>query len=90
MFECTSLALYERFESKQGLSSLLYLKCCTNIFHNSSLQQTYRGFKINQKIVYTMWSLVGHGYAGIQKFNTLMNIPKRVTVKTITKKFKKW
>ena len=35
-----------------------------------------------------MLLLVGHGYAGIQKFNTLMNIPKRVTVKTITKKFK--
>ena len=36
-----------------------------------------------------MWSSIGHGYAGIQKFNTLMNIPKRMTVKTITKKFKK-
>ena len=36
-----------------------------------------------------MRSSVGHGYAGIQQFNTLMNIPKRVTVKTITKKFKK-
>ena len=36
-----------------------------------------------------MRSLVGHDYAGIQKFNTLMNISKRVTVKTITKKFKK-
>ena len=30
--------------------------------------------------------LVGHGYAGIQKFNTLMNIPKQMNVKTITKK----
>ena len=36
-----------------------------------------------------MRSSVDHGYAGIQKFNTLMNIPKRITVKTITKKFKK-
>ena len=35
-----------------------------------------------------MRSSVGHGYAGIQKFNTLMNIPKRTTIKTITKKFK--
>ena len=33
-----------------------------------------------------MRSSVGHGYTGIQRFNTLMNIPKRVTVKTITKK----
>ena len=36
-----------------------------------------------------MRSSVGYGYAGIQKFNTLANIPKQVTVKTITKKFKK-
>ena len=36
-----------------------------------------------------MRSSVGHGYPGIQKFNTLMNILKRVTVKTVTKKFKK-
>ena len=61
-----------------------------DIFKNSSLQQKYRGFEINQQIVYTMQSSVGHDYAGIQKFNTLMNIPKWVTVKTITKKFKKW
>ena len=33
-----------------------------------------------------MGSSVGHGYVGIQKFNTLMNIPKRVTAKSITKK----
>ena len=28
-----------------------------------------------------MQSSVGHGYAGIQNFNTLMNIRKLVTVK---------
>ena len=33
-----------------------------------------------------MQSSVGHGYAGIQKFNTQMKIPKQVIV--ITKKFK--
>ena len=36
-----------------------------------------------------MWSSVGHGCARIQKFNILMNILKRMIVKTITKKFKK-
>ena len=36
-----------------------------------------------------MRSSVGHGYAGIQKFNALMTIPKHVTIKTITKKYKK-
>ena len=56
---------------------------------NSSLQQKCRGFQINQQIVYTMGSSVSHGYAGIQKFNTPPNIPKQMTVKTITKKSKK-
>ena len=75
-----------------------YHHCCiwnaqpvaADILKSFSLQQRYRGFEINQQIVYTMWSSVGHGYAGIQKRNTLMNIPKRMTVKSITKKFKKW
>ena len=35
-----------------------------------------------------MMQSIGHGYAGIQKFNTLMNFPKPMTVKTI-KKFQK-
>ena len=60
------------------------------MFKNSSLQQKYRGFEINQQIVYTMPSSFSHGYAGIQKFNTLMNITKRMTVKTTTKNFIKW
>ena len=69
-----------------------------NIFKSSSLQQKYSGFEINQQIIYNMQSLVDHGYAGIQKINTLagiqkintlMNIPNRMTVKTI-KTFKIW
>ena len=36
-----------------------------------------------------MRSSVDHVYPGIQKFNTVMNIPKQVTVKAITRKFKK-
>ena len=38
-------------------------------------------FEINQRIAYTTRSL-GHGYAGNEKFNTLMNIPKPMTVKS--------
>ena len=90
MFECSSLALYERFERKQGLSSLLYLKCSTSscryiqeFFTSAKVQR----FLIKQQIVYTMQSSVGQGYAGIQNFNTQMKIRKQVIV--ITKKFKK-
>ena len=35
-------------------------------------------------MVYTMPSL-SHGYAGIERFNTLMNIPKPMTVKNYNK-----
>ena len=93
MFECNSLALYERFERKQGISSLLFLNVSLvagDISRNSSLLQKYRGLEVNNQVVYTIRSSVGHGYAGTQKFNTLMNIPKRATEKTIAKKFKKW
>ena len=36
-----------------------------------------------------MRSSVGHGYARGQKFNTLLNTPKQMTVNIITKTFKK-
>ena len=90
MFGCSSLTLYEKYEKKQGLSSLLYLKCSTNscryISEFFTSAKVNRGFEINQQIVYTMQSL-GHGYASTKKFNTLMNIPKPMAVKTITKQF---
>ena len=92
MFECSSLALYKRFEKKQELSLLLYLKCstssCRYIQEFFTSAKVNRVFEINQQIFYTMMQSIGHGYAGIQKFNTLMNFPKPMTVKTI-KKFQK-
>ena len=58
----------------------------SRILHFS--KKVHRGFEINQQIVYAMQS-IGNSYTGIQIFNTLMNIPKPMTVKTITKKFQK-
>ena len=54
MFECSSLALYERLSINKDNHN-----CCNknaptvavDIFKNSSLQQEYRGFEINQQIV---------------------------------------
>ena len=34
-----------------------------------------------------MRSSLGHGYTGTQKFDTLMNFPKQMTVKAISKTF---
>ena len=43
---------------------------------NSSLQQ---------KLTLCDHKSLGHGYAGIEKFHTLMNIPKPMTVKNYNK-----
>ena len=37
-----------------------------------------KGFDINKQIIYCM-RLLGHGYAGIKKFCTIMNLPKPIT-----------
>ena len=91
MCECSSLALYERYEKKQGLSSL-YLKCstssCRYIREFFTSAKINRGFEINQQIVYTMRSL-GHDYAEIEKSNTLVNIPKPMTTKNYNKRVSK-
>ena len=74
MFEYSSFALYERFERKQGQSSLLYLKfppVAADIFKNSSLQQKYRGFEINQQIVYTI-RLYDHQLAMVEFKNLIL------------------
>ena len=81
--EQRSLMLGDHICRKQGLSSLLVLKCtnCKFIeeFHTS--KTCGRGFDINSRIVYTMRTL-GHGYAGIEKFTHLMDMPKPMTLST--------
>ena len=78
----------EKYEKKQGLASLLHIKCsarnCRYVHEIFTSTKVKKCFEINQRIVYTMQSLV-HVYAGIEKFNTLMNIPKPMTVKNYDK-----
>ena len=84
------------FGEEKTKSILFSNKCKIKKASPSNIQ--YKGKKVKQyskvtyllqQIVYTMRSSVGHGYARIQKFNTLLNIPKQMTVKAITKTFKK-
>ena len=88
MCEQRSLVFGERHEKKQGLASLLYIKCstrnCKYIYEFFTSTKVNKCFEINQRMVYTTRSL-GHGYAGIEKFNTLMNMPKPMTVKNYNK-----
>ena len=60
---------------------MLYLKCstssCRYISEFFTSAKVNRGFGINQRIVTRS---LGHGYAGTEKFNTLMNTPKPMTI----------
>ena len=75
---------------KKGLSSLLYSKCstssCRYIYEFFASAKVNRNFEINQRIVIRS---LGHGYARTEKFNSLMDIPKPMTVnnykKTVSK-----
>ena len=78
--ERSTLSLGDRLSKKQGLSSLLFITCLnckyTNEFDTSV--PCGRGFDINKRTVYTM-RVLGHGHSGIEKFTSLMNMPKPVT-----------
>ena len=67
-FECSSLALYERYEKMQGLPSLLYLnRYICEFFTTAKLNRSFLEL-INELL------LLGHGYAGTEKFNTPMTV----------------
>lgn len=74
------LRLHEKLNEKKGLASLLVLNCSNDQcdyekdFYTS---KHCRGkfFDVNTRIVYAMRS-IGQGYASIEKFNALMNLPK--------------
>ena len=80
VFECSSLALYERYEKKQGLPSLLYLNCSTNSYRY--ICEFFTTAKVTRSFLELINELLllGHGYAGTEKFNTLVNISKPITV----------
>ena len=65
----STLSLGDRLSKKQGLSSLLFIKCLnckyTKEFHTSV--PCGRGFDVNKQTVYTM-RVLGHVNSGIEKF----------------------
>ena len=72
-----NLKLSESFLSKKGLSSHLYLTCSCGHEKKFYTSQTCGnfGFDINRRTVYAMRA-IGQGYAGIEKFSVMMNLPK--------------
>lgn len=90
---CSTLSLSERYTQRRGLSSLLYLKClkkdCNYFqkFYTSNYEYNKKGFDINKRIIYCM-RLLGHGYAGINFFCTIMNLTKPMTKNNFEKLIK--
>ena len=85
--EFCCLELPENHGKKQGLASLLHLKCMNCKITREIYASTTtlnRGFDVNQRIVYSMRSL-GNGYSALEKFSILMKITSPVTVKSCNK-----
>ena len=53
----------------------------TFILRENVPQRGDKGHDVNSRIVYTMRTL-GHGYTGLEKFTTLMIMPKPMTTHT--------
>lgn len=79
------LLLSENIGHKKGLSSMLVLNCsCGYVREFCSSNLCGKGYDINRRIVYAMRSL-GQGHTGIEKFTTLMNMPRPMAVTTYNK-----
>ena len=89
--EGSSLALYEKYEKKKRLSSLLYFKCSTTScrYICEFFTSVNRDFGINQRFVTIVGYAITWPWLCYEKLNTLMNISKPVTVnnykKTVSK-----
>jgi hypothetical protein len=77
---------------KQGLSMQLTLMCTncefSHVFWTSKKPKSVRSFDIDKRIIYAIRRL-GKGYAGIQKFLVLMNLPPGMTKSNYFKIVKK-
>ena len=69
------------------MASLLIIQCqACSYFHEfyTSLSSDHNSFDVNKRIVYGMRAC-GQGYAGLQTFTPLMNIPKPMTANNYDK-----
>lgn len=80
------LILHEKLNQKKGLASLLYLNCNSCGYERQFMtsKQCGKFFDINTRIIYAMRS-IGQGHCSVEKFTSLMNLPKPMTVKSYQK-----
>ena len=79
------LAMTENIKQKKGLSSMLVLNCsCGYVREFYSSNVCGKGYDVNRRMVYVMRS-IGQGHTGIEKFTTLMNMPRPMALTTYNK-----
>lgn len=91
-----SIRLCEDVSKKQGLASYLYVQCsnCEFVeeFYSSpktlAKKATESSFDVNLRMTYTMRS-IGQGHSGMEKFTSLMDMPKPMTRNNYDKLVKK-
>ena len=80
-----NVKLVEHFENKKGSAINLSIECdCgyENPFYSST--KNGKSFDVNKRFVYAMRSC-GQGFAGMERFCTLMNMPKPLTKNNYSK-----
>ena len=75
-----SMKLSEVYAKKKGLASCLLFQCsrCSYFLENHTSRSNDNSFDINTRAVYSMRAC-GQGYAGLENFLSLMNLPKPMT-----------
>ena len=70
----------EMYSKKKGLASFLFFQChsCNYFIESYTSRSVGNSFDINTRAVYSMRAC-GQGYAGLEKFVSLMNLPKSMT-----------
>jgi hypothetical protein len=78
--ECKNpVSLTENKALRKGLASNLLIACvCGFDLNFETSKKAKKSYDINNRIIYTMRTL-GQGHAGLEKFTTLMDMPKPMT-----------
>ena len=75
-----NMKLSEVYLKKKGLASFLFFQCnsCNYFIESYTSKSVDNAFDVNTRAVYSMRAC-GQGYAGLEKFASLMNLPKPMT-----------
>ena len=81
-----NMKLSEITSKKKGLASCLLFQCsrCSYFIEQYTSKSNKQSFEINTRAVYSMRSC-GQGYAGLERFTSLMNMPKPITANNFDK-----